>query len=172
MPAFPETSQPTQGVHGEMTLLRGNERITLKTVENAHSGADLVVYLEQANVVYTGDVYFGGMYPIIDRNGGGTVNGMLHALNQILARVDNSTVIIPSHGVLGNRQAMLEFAEMLKTCRNSVRALIAKGSSESEVMSDPSFAALDAQWGNGFISGPLFRMILYRDLVSQGREDH
>jgi glyoxylase-like metal-dependent hydrolase (beta-lactamase superfamily II) len=167
MPAFPAAAQPTQGVHGEKVLLRGNERITLKTVENAHSGADLVVYLERANIVYTGDIYFGGMYPIIDRNGGGSVNGMLHGLNQILARIDENTIVIPSHGALGNRQSVREFAEMLETYRERVRALIARGLNELQVMSDTSFAGLDAQWGNGFISGPVFRMILYRDLVSQ-----
>ena len=165
MPAFPD-AQATQVVHGETTLLADNERITLKTEENAHSGADLVVYLEHANVVHTGDIYFGGMYPIIDRTGGGTVNGMLHALNQILARIDEHTIVIPAHGVLGNRQSVREFADMLETCRKSVRVLIARGFSEEQVMTDPSFTNLDAQWGNGFISGPLFRRILYRDLVS------
>jgi hypothetical protein len=31
-------------------------------------------------------------------------------------------------------------------------------------MFHPSFAALDAEWGNGFIPGPVFRLIVYRDL--------
>jgi glyoxylase-like metal-dependent hydrolase (beta-lactamase superfamily II) len=170
MPAFPDTAQPTQGVYGETTLFPVDERITLKTVENAHSGADLVVYLERANIVYTGDLYFGGMYPIIDRTGGGTVNGMLHGLNQILARIDDSTIVIPSHGVLGNRQSVLEFAAMLETCRKRIRALIAQGLNEQQIMTDSSFADLDAQWGHGFINGPLFRRIVYRDLAPQRGE--
>lgn len=165
MPALPDDAQPTQGVHGEMRLLLQDEKVILKTIENAHSGADLVVYLERANVVYTGDIYFGGMYPIIDRAAGGTVNGMLHGLNQILAAIDEDTIVVPSHGVLGNRQSVLEFAEMLEMCRKEVRALIARGLSEQEVMLAPSFADLDAKWGNGFIPGPVFRMILYRDLA-------
>jgi glyoxylase-like metal-dependent hydrolase (beta-lactamase superfamily II) len=159
---------PTESIYGEMTLQSSNESITLKTVENAHSGADLVVYLERANIVYTGDIYFGGMYPIIDRTGGGTVNGMLHALNQILAHIDERTIVIPSHGILGNRTSVREFADMLENCRKRVRALIAQGFSEQQVMEDSSFADLDAQWGHGFISGPLFRRILYRDLAPQG----
>ena len=167
MPPMPEEAQPTHGIHGVVTLLPENGGITLKTVENAHSGADLVVYLEEANVVYTGDVYFGGMYPIIDRTGGGTVNGMLHALNQVLARIDEDTIVVPSHGVVGSRQSVAEFAEMLKTSRKLVRKLIASGLTELQVMFHPSFAALDAQWGNGFIPGPVFRLIVYRDLESR-----
>jgi cyclase len=59
-----------------------------------------VVYLKNANLVYTGDIYFGGMYPIIDRVGGGTVNGTLDALHQLLASIDDKTVVIPAHGRL------------------------------------------------------------------------
>lgn len=165
MPAFPAAAQPNQPVHGEMTLLSGNERINMKTVENAHSGADMVVYFERANLVYTGDIYFGGMYPIIDRTGGGTVNGMLHGLNQILARIDQNTIVVPSHGVLGNRRSVVEFADMLQSSRDRIRALIARGFTEQQVMMDPSFADLDARWGHGFIPGPMFRRIVYRDLA-------
>ena len=164
---FPPESYPTIGVKGQKELVLPSEVINLKTVENAHSGADLFVYLEQANVMYTGDVYFGGMYPVIDRSGGGTVNGMLHALHQVLARIDDGTIVVPSHGPIGNRQSVVEFADMLQTVRAQVRALIALGFSEAEVMSDPSFEDLDARWGNGFIPGAMFRRMVYRDLESQ-----
>ena len=166
MPPLPQEALPTEGIRGVVRFVSGNETITLKTVENAHSGADLVVYMEEANIVHTGDIYFGGMYPIIDLAGGGTVNGMLHGLNQILARIDADTIVVPSHGVVGSRQSVLEFAEMLKNTRKLVRKLIAEGLTELEVMFHPSFAALDAEWGNGFIPGPVFRLIVYRDLSS------
>ena len=166
MPPLPVEAQPTEGIHGVVKLLSGSETITLKTVEKAHSGADLVIYLEEANVVHTGDIYFGGMYPIIDLAGGGTVNGMLHALNQVLDSIDEDTIVVPSHGVVGDRQSVVEFSDMLKSNRKLVRKLIAEGLTELQVMFHPSFAALDAQWGNGFIPGPVFRLIVYRDLVS------
>ncbi len=168
-PAFPPEAQPTDVVHGETTLPLQNEVLHLKDLENAHSGADLFVILERANIAYTGDIYFGGMYPIIDRTGGGTVNGMLHALRQLLSRIDEHTIVVPSHGVVGTQHSVLAFMDMLETCRKQVRSLIARGLTEEQVMVDPSFAALDAQWGGGFIPGPLFRRILYRDLVSQGQ---
>jgi glyoxylase-like metal-dependent hydrolase (beta-lactamase superfamily II) len=171
MQALPAAAQPTQGVHRRMTLQPEDEIITLKAVEDAHSGADLVVYFERANVVCTGDVYFGGQYPIIDRTHGGTVHGMLRALYRIIARIDEHTLVVPSHGVLGNRQSLLEFADMLKTCLKRVRALMAQGLSEEQVMVDASFADLDARWGSVFISGPLFRRIVYRDLAAdRGKE--
>lgn len=93
-----------------------------------------MVYLVRANVVYTGDIYFGEMYPIIDRCSGGTVNGTLHALRQVLAHIDDRTIVVPSHGAMGTRQSVLEFLQMLKTARERVRQLIAAGSTEEEVL--------------------------------------
>jgi cyclase len=167
---FPPESNPTVVVEGQKRVALQSETIALKTVENAHSGADLFVFLEQANVMYTGDVYFGGMYPIIDRAGGGTINGTLAALRKILARIDDETIVVPSHGPVGNRQSIVEFVNMLQTARAQVRALIARGYTEEQVMMDPSFAGMDAIWGNGFIPGPIFRRIVYRDLESHRPE--
>ncbi len=169
-PAFPG-AMPTQVVHGEKTLALENELLTIKTLENAHSGADLFVYLQRANVMYTGDIYFGGMYPIIDRTGGGTLNGVLDALRKVLARIDDDTVVVPSHGAIGNRQTVVAFLDMLETSRREVRALIARGATEQEVMFNPSFAGMDAIWGgsNAFIPGPIFRRIVYRELAPRGK---
>ncbi len=56
---------------------------------------------------------------------------------------------------------------MLEISRRQVRALIARGYTEEQVMMDPSFAEMDAQWGgpNAFIPGPIFRRIIYRELA-------
>ncbi len=169
-PATPG-AEPTSAVHGEKRLALDNETIVLKTVGNAHSSADLFVYLKNANVLYTGDIYFGGIYPIIDRASGGTINGTLAALRQVLAWIDDDTVVVPSHGQVGNRETLIDFIEMLEGCRWQVRQLMASGATEDQVMNDVSFAALDAQWFNPatpFISGPFFRRILYRDLRGNG----
>jgi cyclase len=169
MPFYPQPeSQPTVGIKGEKMLKLRNETIVLKTVENAHSGADLFVYLENANILYTGDVYFGEIYPIIDREGGGTLNGTLAALRKILARIDEHTIVVPSHGLVGNRASVEAFVEMLESCRGQIKRLIAEGFTEEEVMNDPSFAAMDQKWQSVFINGPIFRRVLYRELAPEG----
>ena len=167
LPAAPPEAQPTEVVHGEKRLPLSGETMTFKTVENAHSASDLVVYLERANVVYTGDLYFGGMYPVIDRTIGGTVNGMLHALRQMLARIDHQTIVVPSHGPPGNRESVLEFTQMLETCRDRIRALIAMGLTEEQAVAAQPLADLNATWGMGMIPGDLFTLIVYRDLAPQ-----
>ncbi len=85
--------------------------------------------------------------------------------------IDDDTIVVPSHGQVGNRETLIDFMRMLESCRWQVRQLMAKGATDDEVMNDESFGALDAQWFNPatpFISGPLFRRILYRDLCGKG----
>jgi len=167
IPASPPEGLPTQVVHGEKRFPLKGETIVLKTVENAHSDSDLLVYLERANVVYTGDLYFGRMFPVIDRSSGGTVNGMLHACRQLLASINSRTLVIPSHGPPGNRESVLEFVQMVETCRDRVRALIAAGMTEGEAVAAKPLAVLEAIWGGGMLSGDMFTMIVYRDLQPQ-----
>jgi glyoxylase-like metal-dependent hydrolase (beta-lactamase superfamily II) len=170
MPYYPQPeSQPTVGIRGEKRLNLQNETLILKDVENAHSGADLFVYLENANILYTGDIYFGGIYPIIDRAGGGTLNGTLAALRHVLARIDDRTIVVPPHGAVGNRASVEKFVEMLENNRWQIRQLIARGATEEEVMNDPYLAAMDKDWESPFINGPTFRKVLYRDLAPQGK---
>ena len=167
IPAAPPEAWPTEAIRGEKTLPLSGETILLKTVENAHSASDLVVYLAQANVVYTGDLYFGEMFPVIDRSSGGTVNGMLHACRQLLARINDQTLVVPSHGPLGNRQSVLDFTAMLETSRARIRALLDLGMTEQEVLAANPLADLDARWGHGFLPTPVFTLIVYRDLAPQ-----
>lgn len=104
---------------------------------------------------------------IIDRASGGTINGTLAALRQLLAWIDNDTVVVPSHGQIGTRATLVAFIQMLEGCRWQVRKLMANGATEDGIMNDACFAALDAQWFNPvtpFIGGPDFRRIVYRDL--------
>jgi glyoxylase-like metal-dependent hydrolase (beta-lactamase superfamily II) len=161
--------QPTMGLEGRMNLAVGSAQIVLETFDHAHSGADLMVFLRHANIVSTGDIYFGGMYPIIDRAGGGTINGMIAALQHLLAQIDENTIVVPSHGAVGNRESVEEFVDMLKTSRMMVRWLMAWRLTEEQVMTHPWFAALDAKWGSGFINGPLFRRSLYREMAPERR---
>ncbi len=169
IPASPPEALPTQVVHGQKRLPLKGETIVLKTVENAHSDSDLLVYLERANIVYTGDLYFGGMFPVIDRSSGGTVNGMLHACRQLLADMNSLTLVVPSHGPPGNRQSVLEYVQMVETCRARVRALIAQGMTEEEAVAARPLADLEAKWGGGMLSGDMFARIVYRDLQPRGR---
>ena len=54
-----------------------------------------MLYFTESNILHTGDVYFNGMYPFIDLNSGGTVDGYIEAVKQGLNGINEDTIIIP-----------------------------------------------------------------------------
>lgn len=116
---------------------------------------------------YAGDLYFGEMFPFIDRSTGGTIQGMIRAGYQLLALMDNNTILVPSHGSLGDQHSLREFIQMLETCRARVHTLIAQGLTEDQVIAAEPFADLVPGWGKGFVNADLFALIIYRDLAPQ-----
>ena len=56
------------------------------------------MWFEQPNVKYTGDLFFNGRFPYIDQGAGGNVEGYMDSVKQLLAKIDDETVIIPGYG--------------------------------------------------------------------------
>ena len=58
---------------------------------NAHTDGDSVIHFKTANVIHTGDIFFNGFYPFIDVDNGGTVSGVIDAVDQILSLTNADT---------------------------------------------------------------------------------
>ena len=54
------------------------------------------------DVIHTGDAMFNKLFPFIDLDSGGSVDGYIAAQKKILALADEQTKIIPGHGPLAS----------------------------------------------------------------------
>ena len=90
-----------------------------------------MLYFNEGNLLHTGDVYFNGMYPFIDLNSGGTVDGYIEAVKQAIDAINDNTQIIPGHGKVSNKAEYIMFLEMLETLKSNVMAEIKKGKTEA-----------------------------------------
>ncbi len=105
----------------------------------AHTDGDAIVHFRDANVVHTGDVFVQYGLPFIDQPNGGSIDGIIRAVEEIAAITDDETVIIPGHGDLAGRDELLAFGDMLATIRDRVQEQIDRGRSLEEVIaSDPT----------------------------------
>ena len=85
---------------------------------------------------------------------------MIQAVERLLQFVNDETVVVPGHGPLGNRDALLGFRNMLRTIEVRIKALIASGSSVTEILAAAPTADFDPVWGRGYVTGEIFvRMI-------------
>lgn len=99
-----------------------------------HTDGDAQVYWREANVIHTGDMYVRYGLPFIDRDNGGTADGMIDALMRIASLINDETIIIPGHGQLATRQDLLDYHDMLVVIRGRLVRAKVQGLSEAEML--------------------------------------
>ena len=163
-PAMPKTGLPVITFNEAITFHINNDDIRAWHVEHAHTDGDAIVHFRQANVIHTGDTYFAGMYPFIDTDSGGSVDGCIRAIDQVLEIADEKTVIIPGHGPISNRQELSAYRDMLKTIGERIKTRLRKKTSLEQIQADRLTADFDETYGAGFINSEQFVEMLYQDL--------
>jgi cyclase len=162
--ASPEGALPVVTFTDAVTFYLNGDSISGFHVPPAHTDGDAIVHFRHANVVHMGDIYFEGMYPFIDVASGGSVDGMIAAVDRVLSMTGRDTKVIPGHGPLSSRSGLETYRGMLVAVRDRVRTLVRQGKRLAQVQAAKPTAAYDATWGKGFLTPEKFVEILYRDL--------
>lgn len=133
-------------------------------VAKAHTDGDTVVVFRKANVVHLGDVFFSGTYPFIDLSSGGSINGVIAAVDRVLAMIDDRTKVIPGHGRLSDKAGLGAYRRMLAGIRDRVQEQVRAGKSlEQTIAANPS-AEFDEVWGKGFVKPAKFVETVFQSL--------
>ena len=130
-------------------------------VAHAHTDGDSFIYFKGANVIHAGDFFFNGFYPFIDVNHGGSLKGMIKAVDRVLSLADDSTKIIAGHGPLGDKKQLVEYRQMLETAYERLRKLKAEGKTAQEAVAAKPLADLEATWGDGLFKGDKWIELIY-----------
>ncbi|MGD2180852.1 MBL fold metallo-hydrolase [Lusitaniella coriacea] len=164
-PPSPTAALPIITFNDTMTFHLNGETIHAFHVDSAHTDGDAIVHFKEANIIHTGDTYFNGFYPFIDVESGGSIEGMIAAIEGLLLLIDDETHIIPGHGPLSNQAELMVYLEMLKTVRDRVKAAIDRGMSSEDFIASEPMADFPSTWGQGFLSTEQFLQIVYADLA-------
>ena len=133
----------------------------------AHTDGDTVIHFTRSDVVHMGDIYFNGMYPFIDADSGGSVDGVIAACDQVLKLTTDGTRVIPGHGALSNPAELKAYRDMLAAVSAKVKALVAQGRKLEEITAAKVSADFDEAWGKGFIKPEKFAEMLARPLLKR-----
>jgi glyoxylase-like metal-dependent hydrolase (beta-lactamase superfamily II) len=164
VPPSPETALPIVTFTDAVNFYLNGDSISALHVAAAHTDGDVVIYFRRANVVHMGDTYFNGRYPFIDLSSGGSIDGLVAAVDRVLAMTDQHTKYIPGHGELSGRAELAAYRDMLATVRDRIRKLSRQGKTLAQVKAAKPSAEFDATWGTGFITPERFVEILYDNL--------
>jgi len=141
VPPAPQEAWPTKTYKSSMNLKAKGRTVQLTHVARAHTDGDTYVYFKNANVIATGDTVTIGRYPNIDFEVGGSIKGMIAAVDTYLKLAGDNTKIVPGHGPMTNKAGLKEYRAMLVTARDRIAKLIKERKSEQEAVAAKPFAA-------------------------------
>jgi cyclase len=172
-PAAPgQTPGPTPGLPNDeyftptKDLYFNGEPIFVIHEPNALTDGDSIVLFRRSDTISTGDIFTPDAYPAIDIERGGSVQGLLEALNHILHLTvpahlqEGGTRVIPGQGRLCDEAEVVEYRNMITIVRDRVQDMIRKGMTLEQVKAARPSLDYDVQFG----SGDAFVEAVYRSL--------
>ena len=148
------------------------EGIQLLHQPAAHTDGDVVVVFRKSDVVATGEIFVPNAYPVIDVAKGGSVNGEIDALNNILdltipeRNQMGGTRVIPGRGRISNEAEIVDYRDMVTIIRDRVQEMMKKGMTLAQIKTARPALEYDGYYGAA--SGPAspdgFLEAVYRSL--------
>ena len=133
-PAPGEEVWPTLTFSETATLHFNGQTATAHHVPHAHTDGDSMVSFMPANIIHMGDNYFNGLFPFVDIDSGGNLEGMIAAQDKVLAMADEETKIIPGHGPMATKSDLQETRDILADILAQVGAAKDSGMSMEEAV--------------------------------------
>lgn len=152
----PRDALPVVTFTSDVSFHLNGDEIRAFHVPRAHTDGDAIVHFARSDVIHMGDILWNGMYPFIDTSSGGTVDGMIAAVDRGLALATERTRIIPGHGPLATRADLVAYRAMLATISGRIKAMLAEGRKPAEIAASKVTADFDEKWGRNFIKGEKF----------------
>jgi len=134
------------GTPGEpaVTIHMNGETVDFIPMMPSHTAGDTIVRFNKANVIYIEDFYRNFGYPFADQANGGSIKGMLDAVDLIEKLAGPDTTLVPGHGTLVKKTDLLGYRAMLVDILAKVQKLREQGKSLDEVLAANLTAPYDA----------------------------
>jgi cyclase len=173
----PPDAWPSETFFGDdKEVFFGGEAVQIFHQPAAQTDGDSIVFFRRSDVIATGDLFTTTGYPFIDGAKGGSVNGVIAALNRIIDLAipdhkvqEGGTMIVPGHGRLCDEQDVIEYRDMVTIIRDRVQYMISKGKTLDQIKAakptldfDPRYGATSGSW-----TTTMFIEQIYRDLTKK-----
>jgi cyclase len=164
VPPAPAIALPKETYKDTMMVQLQGRSAELRYSRDVHTDGDTCVYFADANVLATGDIVFFGRYPNIDFAYGGSIDGMIRGVDELLNFAKDNTTIVPGHGPVGTKAMIREYRQMLVVARDRIQKLKTAGKTEDEVVAAKPNADYDAKYKLDERSNGNFVRVVYRSL--------
>lgn len=112
------------------------EEIRALHLPRGHTDGDAVIYFTSSNVVHMGDLFFNGMFPFVDIDSGGDVEGYMKNIGEVLGKLPAGARIIPGHGPLATAEDLKKVHDMMMKTTAVVRDKMKAGKTLDQIKAE------------------------------------
>lgn len=164
--AQPKAALPIVTFDHNVTVHLNGEDIQVMHLQAGHTDGDSVIFFPKSNVVHMGDDFLVIGFPFIDLGGGGSVRGLIAALEEIIPKLPSDVKVIPGHGPISNLDDVRVYLKMLKETLAVVEQGIRQGKSLDQLKKEKVLEPWK-DWSGQFISADAFIETVYNDLTGK-----
>lgn len=164
VPPAAKAALPIITFERDVTVHLNGEDIRALHFPAGHTDGDAIIFFPKNNVVHMGDDFVRYGFPFIDVVSGGSVQGMIAAMERVSTQLPNDVKVIPGHGAISNLDDVREFVKMLKETSAAVQKAI-DGHKTVEEMKQEKILEPWKKWSGDFLDADKFIETLYNSLT-------
>lgn len=165
-PPSPKEALPVITFDQTLTVHFNGEEIRAIHFPQGHTDGDSVIFFTSSNVVHLGDDFFAGRFPFVDLESGGSVEGLVKNIGELITKIPEGAKLIPGHGPISTLDDLKSYHRMLQQTTEIVRQKIAAGKTLEQVKSE-GLPEEWKSWGTGFIKTDRWVETIYRSLTAK-----
>jgi cyclase len=172
-PKLPFAAWPTNTFFDETKELYFNgEAVQMFHQPNAHTDGDILVYFRKSDVVSAGDTFNTNTFPVISVAQGGSLNGVVNALNRIIDltvprdKQEGGTYVVPGHGRIVDEADVVDYRDMMTIVRDRFADAVKKKMTLEQVKAARLVRDYEVRYGatQGFWTTDAFIEAAYRSM--------
>ena len=165
-PASPKEALPVITFNQSLSVHFNGEEIRVIHFPQGHTDGDSVIFFTKSNVVHMGDDFFSNRFPFVDLESGGSVQGLIKNIADIIPKLPPDVKLIPGHGPISTVDDLNAYHRMLVTTTDIVQQKMKAKKSLDQIKKE-GLPEEWKSWGTGFIKTDLWLEIIYRSYSGQ-----
>jgi glyoxylase-like metal-dependent hydrolase (beta-lactamase superfamily II) len=165
-PASPKEALPVITFNDSLSVHFNGEDIRAIHFPHGHTDGDSVIFFSTSNVVHLGDDFFAGRFPFVDLESGGSVEGLVKNIGELIGKIPADAKLIPGHGPISTLDDLKSYHRMLQQTTEIVRGKITAGKTLDQIKTE-GLPAEWGPWGTGFIKTDRWVETIYKSLTAR-----
>lgn len=165
-PASPKEALPVITFDQSLSVHFNGEDIRAIHFPHGHTDGDSVIFFSASNVVHLGDDFFAGRFPFVDLESGGSVQGLVKNIGELVNKIPADAKLIPGHGPISTLDDLKSYHRMLQQTSEIVSQKIAAGKTLDQIKSE-GLPDEWKPWGAGFIKTDRWLETIYKSLTAK-----